>query len=108
LNLIGRLKNRGYEVHLFFLWVPDVEFALRRAKERVSRGGHDVPESVVRRRFDRSVTNFLACYRQSADSWTLFDNSGAIPEPIAFENHGKVSIMDAHRYKKLIAQYEEK
>ena len=50
LKLVSQLKKRGYGVHFFYLWVPSVELALQRIRERVSRGGHDVPESVVRRR----------------------------------------------------------
>jgi predicted ABC-type ATPase len=59
LGLIRNLKKRGYKVHIFFLWVPTVDLALTRVRARVSEGGHDVPEVVVRRRFDRSVRNFL-------------------------------------------------
>jgi predicted ABC-type ATPase len=44
LNLIRDLKKAGYQVHFFFLWLPKVEFALSRIKDRVSLGGHDVPE----------------------------------------------------------------
>lgn len=41
---IRRLRQNGYEVHLFYLWVPDVELLLSRIRIRVTRGGHDVPE----------------------------------------------------------------
>ena len=47
LNSVRRLKKRGYSVHFLYLWVPTVELALGRIRERVSRGGHDVPEAVV-------------------------------------------------------------
>lgn len=57
--LIRHLKKRAYEVHFFFLWIPTVRLALTRVRTRVLEGGHDVPESVVRRRFDRSIRNFL-------------------------------------------------
>lgn len=59
LPLLRRMKAQGYEIHLFFLWLKSVELALSRIRERVSRGGHDIPELVVRRRFDRSMSNFL-------------------------------------------------
>jgi predicted ABC-type ATPase len=49
----------GYGIHFFYLWVPSVELALSRIRERVHRGGHDIPETVVRRCFERSITNFL-------------------------------------------------
>jgi predicted ABC-type ATPase len=75
--MIQRLKKRGYEVHFFFLWVPTVHLALTRVRARVLERGHEVPESVVRRRFDRSIRNFLLRCRLIGDSWTLFDNSAA-------------------------------
>jgi len=58
--LLRQLKAKGYNIHIFFLWVKNVDLALSRVRERVLRGGHDVPEAVVRRRFDRSMRNFLA------------------------------------------------
>jgi predicted ABC-type ATPase len=59
MGLLRRLKAQGYEVHLFFLWVESVDLALSRVQERVLRGGHDVPEATVRRRYDRSIQNFI-------------------------------------------------
>src|SRR5712691_10731599 len=52
-----RGERRGYEVHFFFLWVPNVAVGLSRIRERVLDGGHDVPEAVARPRFDRSIRN---------------------------------------------------
>jgi predicted ABC-type ATPase len=105
LRTIGHLKRRGYEVHFFFLWVPTVRLALTRVRARVLQGGHDVPEAVIRRRFDRSIHNFLLRYRSLGDSWTLFDNSGATPAVIAFEKQGSTSIMNREVYDSLIARY---
>jgi len=68
LNLIRRLKNNGYAVHFFFFSLSSVDLALSRIKDRVSEGGHDVPEVDVRRRFDRSTRNFLVLYRPLANS----------------------------------------
>src|SRR5216684_7307368 len=83
LRLIRELKKQGYKVHFFFLWVKSVDVALSRVKDRVLKGGHDMPESVIRRRFGRSIRNFLAEYRPLADSWYLFDNSGTRPAIVA-------------------------
>jgi predicted ABC-type ATPase len=105
LHLIGQLKNQGYAAHFFFLWVPSVDLALSRVRGRVLGGGHDVPEAVVRRRFGRSIGNFLVLYRGLADSWTLFDNSGATPNVIAFEKQGEVRIMEPEVYNGLVARY---
>jgi predicted ABC-type ATPase len=106
LNLIRDLKKRRYAAHLFFLWVPTVELALSRVRGRVMKGGHDVPAVVVRRRFERSMRNFFQHYRVLADSWILFDNSGAAPDIIALEKRGKLRIMRKELYRDLISRYE--
>jgi predicted ABC-type ATPase len=62
LSLLRRLKKSGYKVHLFYLWVPDVELLLSRIAGRVEQGGHQVPESDVRRRFLRSASNLFQEY----------------------------------------------
>jgi predicted ABC-type ATPase len=105
LDPIVQLRNWEYEVHFFYLWVSNVELALDRVRERVLRGGHNVPEAVVRRRFYRSIGNFLTNYRRFAKSWTLFDNSGETPTIVAFELDHKLSIIRSEEYRLLVAQY---
>jgi len=105
LNLIRRLRTSRYKVHFFFLWIPTVDLALTRVRGRVLQGGHNVPEDIIRRRFDRSIRNFLANYRRLGDSWMWFDNSGATPAVIAFEKEGKLSIIEPELYNTLIAAY---
>jgi predicted ABC-type ATPase len=43
------LKDIGYRLHLFFLWIPSTELALARIKERVTGGGHNIPAEDVKR-----------------------------------------------------------
>ena len=105
LNTIRQLRNWEYAVHFFYLWVPSIELALDRVRGRVLSGGHDVPEVVVRRRFDRSIKNFLTNYRSLADSWTLFDNSGQRPEIFASETDDKLSIIGIQKYNELVSRY---
>ena len=62
-------KEQGYEIILYFFKLPSVEFAMARVKLRVSKGGHDVPEKDIRRRFVRSLDNFNLLYRPLVDSW---------------------------------------
>ena len=68
-------------------------------------GGHDVPEVVVRRRFDRSILNFLLHYRPLGDSWMFFDNSGATPTIVALEKQGSLRIIHTELYDMLVARY---
>lgn len=100
-SLVRRLKQRGYVIHLFFLWIPSAELAVARIKRRVTEGGHDVPVTDVRRRFRRSVANFFKVYRPLLDSWTLFDNSTTRPSLIAEEKDGKLTVVDAELFAEI-------
>jgi predicted ABC-type ATPase len=80
--LLRKLQADGYQFHLIYLWLPSASAAVRRVRERVRAGGHGVPEAIVRRRYARSLGNFLNLYRPFADSWLLLDNSGQ-PDPRA-------------------------
>lgn len=103
---LKELKEKGYAVHLFFLWIPSKELALARIKERVARGGHNVADEDVRRRFDRSINNFLILYKPLLDTWNLFDNSTASPRLIAKEEYGKLNVEDKDLFD-LIAKKAE-
>ena len=76
---IPRWREQGYRVKLFYLRLPTPEAAIARVAQRVSEGGHDVPESVIRRRFDAGWRNFEGIYRALVDAWALYDNSGDVP-----------------------------
>jgi predicted ABC-type ATPase len=106
-KLLQGMKKRGYVVHIFLLWVPNVELAIERIKLRVQNGGHDIPDEVVRRRFDRSLLNFFRTYQPLADSWTIFDNSVDIPKMIAFSESGKTEILDSDLFGILLKYKEE-
>jgi predicted ABC-type ATPase len=64
---IERLRNAGYRVHLFYLWLPSADLAVARVAERVRCGGHHVPEETIRRRYDAGLRNFLYLYRPIVD-----------------------------------------
>ncbi len=53
--------------------------AVQRVKLRVSEGGHNIPERVIKRRFKKGWDNFLSHYKNTVDAWVVFDNSGEIP-----------------------------
>ncbi len=101
-KVLQEMKKRGYLIHIFFLWISDVKLALERINLRVRNGGHHIPEDVVRRRFVKSLPNFLRVYKALADSWAIFDNSGDVPKMIAFEESGKIEILDSDLFNILL------
>ena len=108
IRLFHELKKRGYQIHLLFLWLSSIKLALERIGTRVKHGGHDIPEAVVRRRFDKSLTNFFQSYKPLGDSWTIFDNSGEVPKVVAFEEFGKVEIIDPDTFGLILKQGEKR
>lgn len=109
ISFMKKLKEKGYSIHLFFLWIPSTKLALARIRERVARGGHSIADKDVRRRFDRSIYNFFRFYRPLLDRWNLFDNSTTIPRLIAREEYGKLTILDEILFIKItkMAGYNE-
>ena len=84
---IPRWQAGGYRVKLLFLRLPTPEAAINRVAQRVAEGGHDVPEPVIRRRFDAGWRNFNQIYRNLVDDWAVYDNSGRTPVLLAKESH---------------------
>lgn len=82
LRWIRDWRRCGYHVTLFYLRLASAELAIGRVRARVEQGGHDVPESVIRRRFAKSLSNFVNLYRPVVDRWAVYDNSGTRPRLI--------------------------
>lgn len=76
---LRRWKAAGYIVEIVYLQLPSAQLALRRVEARVRQGGHAVAPADVVRRFSRSRENFLHVYRNLADKWAVYDNSGTLP-----------------------------
>ena len=78
-SMIPRWREQGYRVSLVFLSLPSPEAAIERVRQRVQDGGHNIPEDVIRRRFDAGRRNFDAIYRPLVNQWMLYDSSGNAP-----------------------------
>jgi predicted ABC-type ATPase len=83
LKYFKMLKEKGYKISIFFLWVPHQRLAIERVKDRVAQGGHNVPIKDIKRRFERSIDKFFNHYRLLADEWILFNNEETVPKIIA-------------------------
>ena len=73
-------RGREYRVKLFLPAAGDAGYDVR---QRVSEGGHDVPEAVFSRRFHAGWRNFEHVYRDVVGEWVIYDNSGTAPALLA-------------------------
>lgn len=74
-NRLKELKEGGYRIRLIYVWSPSADLNVARVKDRVRRGGHDVPEEAIRRRFRASRRNLLELYMPIADLWEIHRNT---------------------------------
>lgn len=64
----------GRAVTMFYVGLASPELHLRRVAARVARGGHDIPEDMIRKRYDSSRANLISFIGTQA--WIrVWDNS---------------------------------
>ena len=49
--------------------------AISRVKRRVESGGHNIPEDVIIRRYQRGLIYLFKLYLPLCDDWLIFNNS---------------------------------
>lgn len=86
-QLLEQALSAGLEVKIWYVGLPSPEQHIERVRARVAKGGHDIPEADIRRRYTGSLTN-LARLLPKLTELKIFDNSeegdpdaGTSPEP---------------------------
>lgn len=74
LRVAQRVKSEGWNVGLVYIGLSSPELAIKRVRKRRIEGGHHVPPSDVRRRYQRSLKNLPVFFRL-ADTVSVLDNS---------------------------------
>ncbi|NEJ25743.1 hypothetical protein GR247_37545 [Rhizobium leguminosarum] len=93
INLMRDAKAAGFSVGLYYTALDNVETNIRRVKERVEAGGHDIPERDIRRRYAGSLEKLTDALKL-ADEALLIDNSGIQPRDVIRISAGKVEAVD--------------
>ena len=101
--------RKGYKVELIFFWLSSVKLAKERIRERVKRGGHFIPNDVVKRRYYRGLINFFELYSPIVSSWRLINNSKEEPVFIAAGGETKQRVvLDEKNWIKIRKSYDKK
>lgn len=104
---IKAMQAAGYQCHLTFCWLPNADMAVMRVAQRVTAGGHSIPEDVIRRRYERGLENLFSDYLGIADTWRIVDNTAPPPgRLIAWRDFGaELQIAEAGIWTKLVISY---
>lgn len=91
----ARARGQGYSVRLYYVGLDTPEECLARIANRVRRGGHDIPEKDVRRRFAgrwESLSRLLPY----CDDAHFFDNDNGFVEVAEYKN-GELLLIGRYR-----------
>jgi predicted ABC-type ATPase len=95
--LLRDLRTAGYRIRLDFLWIPNLDITRQRVRQRVTKGGHNIPDDVQQRRFHLGICNLAELYRPLIDHWRLFDNTAGDPHLVIEEEDGIWRVADPVR-----------
>ncbi|MDT5224224.1 MAG: hypothetical protein QOG19_1631 [Mycobacterium sp.] len=87
-GLLAQAATRGVEVHVFYVGLDSADAHIERVRQRVRAGGHDIPETDIRRRYRHSLIN-LVTLLPVRTGLRVYDNSapadpatGQVPQPV--------------------------
>ena len=87
-RLLSEAATKGIEVYIWYVGLSSPELHIARVQSRVRRGGHDIPERDIRRRYEHSRLNLIHVLPRLA-ALRIWDNSkdadpaaGKTPAPV--------------------------
>ena len=93
LSLIKNAQAAGYKVTLLFIWLDSPETAIQRVARRVAKGGHNIVQDVVERRYYRGISNLINLFIPVTDTWMIVNSTNVVIVPIAEGGLGIGSII---------------
>ncbi len=101
-HLINKAHANGYQVKLIYFWLATPEYAIKRVAQRVSEGGHNIPNDVIIRRYHAGINNLFHIYMKQVDYWLICNNTQGTSEYTAEGGHNiETIIFDKETYNKL-------
>ena len=106
-QIVQRAKEQGFTVNVNFIGVHDVKTSLKRIDKRIKKGGHGVPENIVKSRHRAQFDN-IAEILELVDNAVFYDNS-VVMQVVGTYHKGKLHIFNkAVKWTKIIqTQYED-
>ncbi len=78
------------------------EAAIKRVAQRVSEGGHNIPQDVIIRRYHTGIKNLFHIYMKEVDYWLMSNNTQGASEYIAEGGRNiETVIFDLETYNKV-------
>ena len=101
LNMVKDAQAGGYEVTILYLWLNSPDIAIERVRNRVSAGGHNIPDDVIRRRYLVGLQYLFKYYIPACDRWIIADNSQPPFTVVAEGTQLSCTIKDPETYERI-------
>ena len=82
---IKTARDLNYYIRLYYVGVSSADESIRRIKNRVEKGGHDIPTADVERRYQKRFED-LAAVLPYCNEVHLFDNENGFVEKAEYRN----------------------
>lgn len=82
---IKSAKERGYYIRLYYICVNSLNELINRVKNRVTKGGHKIPEKTLKYRYDKYIGDICAILPY-CDTAVFYDNENGFAEVGYFKN----------------------
>ena len=96
-RLLADAAAKGIEIYVWYAGLSSPELHIARVRARARRGGHDIPEADIRRRYDHSRLNLIHLLPRLA-GLRVYDNS-AEADPAAGKTPVPVLVLHMERGK---------
>jgi len=90
-RLVTKAKKLKFNIKLCYVVLDSPDRNVERVRQRVAKGGHDVPEQKIRERYFRSLEQ-LPWFAGQADELWIYDNSGAKLKLIADKDRNRIRL----------------
>lgn len=100
-RLLTEAKERGYRLRCAYLGLATVRHSILRVRERVKKGGQEIPVADLKRRFMPSLRHFFEIYRPLSDDALLFDTTSWLPRLLAQWHGDQIHISEPERYDEI-------
>ena len=104
-GLLLKARQQGYFISMFYIYTGDVRINIRRIRQRVAEGGHNVPAEDVKRRYVRGLHNLFHLYYDLCDRIMIYNMSGEKRPELVVQRNSRLPAIVASaftaRWKKM-------
>ncbi|HEC1746358.1 zeta toxin family protein [Campylobacter lari] len=96
LSLFKKLQKNSYTINLYYIGLDSPSTAKQRVKIRVAKGGHDIKEELIEKRYYESLQNFNTVVK-FCNHITIFDNTQNYKKLLEFKNN-KLEVFETTKW----------